>query len=258
MLALICSLFIGLVVGLLGSGPAILSLPVFIYLKEEALAPAVLMSLVVGAVFSIVGSYSRTSNISIKSILFFLPVSILGSFYGVKYSSIIPEFWRIALLSCISFLAAGLIFYKLYKSNKNQSKELMSLKLNFFNILIFVFFSYILGFLSALLGVSGGFLIIPLFVGIFALSLPVAVATSLFLSIANSLLALIFYYQKNSIKDFLELDWVFLSQFLVLGIVGVILGLKFSSKVSHIALKKILGAFLFLLGLLNLYQAVLS
>lgn len=257
MLVLFCALCIGLIVGLLGSGPAILSLPVLLYMQGESFSSAILMSLIVGAIFSSFAGWGRITNVSVKSAMLFLPPAILGSFFGVNYSAEVSEFWRILLLSVVSFLAAGLIFYKLYKEKTGFSQKVNfdNPDINVLNILFFLFFSCVLGFLSALLGVSGGFLITPLFIGVFSLPLSVAVATSLFLSVLNSVLALFFYYQKNYFNSFLNLDWNFLSQFLAIGLAGVVLGVKFSKNIPQVILKKILGSFLFLLGLLNLYQA---
>lgn len=259
MVIFICAILIGSIVGLLGSGPAILSLPLLLYIKGETLSTAVLMSLIIAAALSAVGGFSRLRDISIKSILLFLPAALVGSFYGVKYSFIISEFWKIILLSFVSFIAAGLIFFKLNRQKKLKEKimDFLSPHLSTSNIIIFVFFSYILGFLSSLLGISGGFLMTPLFIGVFSLNLPVAVATSLFLSLFNSLFALFFYYQKHGVSPFLQLDWVFLSLFLVLGLMGVVLGLKFSRYTSPDILKKILGVFLLFLSVVNLYQAFL-
>lgn len=244
---------------LLGSGPAILSLPLLLYIKGESLGTAVLMSLIIGAVLSAVGGFYRIRNASIQSILLLLPTSIIGSFFGTQYSFIISEFWKIILLSCVSFIASGLIFFKLYKQKKLKKPivDFLYPPLSINNIIFFILCGYVLGFLSSLLGVSGGFLIAPLFVGVFSLNMSIAIATSLFLSVLNSLLALFFYYQKNGINQFLQLDWIFLSWFLVLGFLGVGLGIKLSKHTSQSILKNFLGVFLLFLGFLNLYQAFL-
>ncbi|MBE8222058.1 MAG: sulfite exporter TauE/SafE family protein [Bdellovibrionales bacterium] len=257
MLVFIFALLIGLIVGLLGSGPAILSLALLLYVKSESLATSVLMSLIIGGVLSFTGGCYKIKNASIKSILLFLPTSLVGSFFGTKYFFLVSEFWKIILLSCVSFMAAGLIFFKLYKQNKLNKPDFLTPVLNVNNIIFFILFGYCLGFLSSFLGISAGFLIAPILVGALYLNISTAIATSLLLSIINSVVALFFYYQKNGINQFLQLDWTFLSWFLILGIIGVVLGIKFSQHASQRVLKKYLGIFLIFLGFLNLYQAFL-
>ncbi|MBE8163329.1 MAG: sulfite exporter TauE/SafE family protein [Bdellovibrionaceae bacterium] len=256
MLILFCALGIGGVVGLLGFGPALLSLPVLLYIKGDSFTSAVLMSLIIGMVFSSVAGWSRISDISIKKAAVFFPLAALGSSFGVHYSTSLIEFWRVILLSVVSFIAVGLIFYRLYKDKvgRRANTQQLSSKARVVNIFFFLCCSYIVGFLSAILGVSGGFLMTPLFIVAFSLPLSVAVATSLFLSVVNSIIALFFYYQSQPLNNFLKLDWYFLLQFLIIGILGVIVGVKFAKRCPSVVLKKLLAGSLFLLGLWNLYQ----
>lgn len=93
----------------------------------------------------------------------------------------------------------------------------------------------IVGVITGLLGAGGGFLIIPTMVLYLKLPMKTAVGTSLLIIAINSLFGFLF-----SLKQF-EYEWKLLIGFTIIAIAGILIGNKFSEKISGFALKKGFG-----------------
>ncbi|MGC9385965.1 MAG: sulfite exporter TauE/SafE family protein, partial [Hydrogenovibrio sp.] len=104
-----------------------------------------------------------------------------------------------------------------------------------------------------LVGVGGGFLIIPALVLLGGLSMRLAVGTSLVIIAAKSFVG---FYEYLNVLDALQLqlDWQVVGLFSVLGIIGGWLGHKVSRRVDQGLLKRIFSVFLVLIGVFILYK----
>ena len=86
------------------------------------------------------------------------------------------------------------------------------------------------GVLTGLVGAGGGFLIIPALVLFSKLPMRKAVGTSLFIIAAKSLIGFTGDIGHTNI------DWIFLGSFSVISIVGIVMGMKFSKRISPCSL----------------------
>jgi uncharacterized membrane protein YfcA len=110
----------------------------------------------------------------------------------------------------------------------------------------------VVGVITGLVGVGGGFLIIPALVLLGGLSMRIAVGTSLFIIAAKSLLG--FYkYVDVLAKEDLGVNWNLLVVFTLIGIVGSFLGGKASQFIPQQKLKRGFGYFLIVMGVYILY-----
>ena len=104
----------------------------------------------------------------------------------------------------------------------------------------------LVGFLTGLLGVGGGFVIVPVLVMALGYPMADAVGTSLLVIAVNSAAALL------SRSEHMELDWVVLGPFLAASVAGSLAGHRSADRLPAAALKK---AFATLLVLVAAYVA---
>ena len=113
----------------------------------------------------------------------------------------------------------------------------------------------IVGVVTGLVGVGGGFLIVPALVLLGGLTIHAAVATSLVI-IALKSYSGFYKYMEVLDQQNLQLDWQTLMIVTGLGVVGSIAGAKLANRVPQGKLKKVFGYFLIVMGLYILARSV--
>src|SRR6185503_20391192 len=104
------------------------------------------------------------------------------------------------------------------------------------------------GFITGLLGAGGGFLIIPALVFFIKLPMKTAIGTSLVIISINSLFGFLF-----TLKQF-EYDWQLLILFTLIAMAGVLIGNKFTEKISANSLRKIFGGLVIIMAIYILVE----
>jgi uncharacterized membrane protein YfcA len=102
--------------------------------------------------------------------------------------------------------------------------------------------------LTGLVGVGGGFLIVPALVLLARLPMKLAVGTSLLVIALNAATGFWGYL------GLVEVRWGFMAAFGGVAIVGILIGTRLVRHVPAAALRNAFGAFLILMGLFILYQ----
>lgn len=253
----VASVFIGLVLGLLGGGGSILSIPILVYLFDVPPVQASAYSLFIVGVTSLVGAIPkyREHLVNLRTgILFGIP-SILTIFCTRKWLvPAIPEILftvgdfvftkRLLLLGLFAVLmvlaAIPMIRGKREVYSKNQR----------FRTFLVIVEGSLIGVLTGLVGAGGGFLIIPALVFLTGLPFKTAVGTSLFIISINSLIGFL--------GDFLNfsMDWPFLLLITGLAIAGILIGNQFSRKISTIRLRMAFGWLTLLMGCYILFREI--
>jgi len=183
-------LAIGLVVGTVGGGGAILALPVFVYVLGEGVSPASTASLIVvaiGAAFG-AGSQARDGQLCWNVALAFSLPAALGAYLGTVASSEVSPRTLVLAFVPIMLLAAGLTYARGADDSsqeKGRDKDCPRpafLRSGGSGIGV--------GALTGFFGVGGGFLIVPALT-ILGLSLRRAIATSLAIIAFTGIAALV-------------------------------------------------------------------
>ena len=251
----IASIFVGVVLGLLGGGGSILSIPILVYLfgVEPVLASA--YSLFIVGSTSLVGAIPkyREHLVNLKTGFLFGIPSIATIFITRKWIvPAIPDIvWqtdsfvlskRVLLLGLFAVL---MVFASIPMIR--GKREIASQNRKFRTFLVIVEGSLI-GFLTGLVGAGGGFLIIPALVFLTGLQFKTAVGTSLFIIAINSLLGFL--------GDWLNyaMDWQLLGSVTALAIAGILIGNRFSRKISSLRLRMAFGWFTLTVGLYMLLR----
>lgn len=245
----IASILIGVVLGLLGGGGSILSIPILVYLFGVEPVMASAYSLFIVGVTSFVGAIPkyREHLIHLKTgILFGIP-SIIAIFCTRKW--IVPAIpdvvfnagsfmltKRELLLGLFALLMVLASFSLIRKKNEIASNSQR------FRTFLVIIEGILIGFLTGLVGAGGGFLIIPALVFLTGLSFKTAVGTSLFIIAINSLFG--FFGDLLNYK----IEWGFLLSITALAVVGILAGNFLSRRILSFYLRKAFGWLTLLMG----------
>ena len=243
--AWIGALLIGISLGLLGSGGSILTVPVLVYLVGEPEKVAIAESLGIVATISLVGAipYAIRKEVHWKNVFYFGIPGMAGTYGGAALSVFLTGSMQLMIFATVMLIAAVMM---IRKPKELQVKDKQA------QIWLLITEGLVIGVITGLVGVGGGFLIIPALVLLGGLSMRIAVGTSLFIIAAKSLLG--FYkYVDVLAKEDLGADWNLLVVFTLIGILGSFLGGKASQFIPHQKLKRGFGYFLIVMGVYILY-----
>ena len=244
----IAILLMGFVLGLLGGGGSILTVPILVYLfKINAVTATAYSLFVVGSAACVgaVKSYNK-NNLNLKiGLLFSLP-GFIGVFISRAYivptlPVVIMETQSFVLTkdSFILMVFAMMMIMASYSMifGRSEIDDVKPLRGSVLGAMGFT-----VGLLTGFVGAGGGFIIIPVLNAFAGLDVKKAIGTSLFIISFNSLLGFL--------GDLLNLqpDWMFLAQLTILAVIGVLVGGYFNSKVPAKLLKKGFGFFVLVLG----------
>ena len=241
MLGYFLASLIGLSLGLLGGGGSILTVPILVYvLKMDPKVSIALSLAIVGttSLFGVIRHY-KNNNVNFKIALIFAPVAMIGTFMGAKISQMISGQTQLILFAVIMLLASIFIL----KGRKDTDKK--EVKLNY--ILISVV-AVAVGILTGVVGVGGGFLIVPALVLLAGASMKESVGTSLFIISLNS------FSGFSGYIGLVEIPWIFLLKFTSFSVVGIFIGASLVKFISQNSLKKAFAVFLIIMGFFILYK----
>ena len=246
----ILGIFIGISLGLIGSGGSILAIPTLVYLMLIPPSIATTYSLFIVGLSALIGSINGIRNglLDYKVALFFGLPSVISIF--------IMRMWLVPLLPEIFFTINGFVVSKdlfimivfsllmitasfsMIKKQKlsiSSSKSVQKLNLGIMGTIV--------GALTGFVGVGGGFLIIPTLVFSAKLTMQKAVATSLTIVAFNSLIGFAGSMNQHPI------DWKFLLSFTGFAVAGIFVGMYLNKKISNEKLKPAFGWFVLATGI---------
>jgi uncharacterized membrane protein YfcA len=253
------ALIVGLVLGLIGGGGSILTVPILVYFLGLNPIIATAYSLFVVGSTALVGTIRniRQNNIDFKTALVFAVPSIITVF--MIRSLVIPNLPEvifsvgnfrltnslfIMLLFAFIMLLAG---WSMIKSKEIPDDDVIK---KFDNNHYFAIGTQAIGIgvLAGLVGAGGGFLIVPALVLLVKLPIKKAISTSLFIIAIQSLIGFL-----GDLKT-ITIDWHFLLTFTAISIIGIFIGLALSKKVSPKHLKRGFGYFTIVMAIFILYK----
>jgi len=187
LLAVPFGLVIGLIVGAVGGGGAILALPVLVYVLGEGVGPASTASLIVIAVAAAVGAgaLARHGRICWRVALLFSAPAAIGSSLGTLANTAVGGRLLILTFVPIMFLAAGATWQRSGVDRADETGECPPAR-----TAAVLLAGLGIGALTGFFGVGGGFMIVPVLTLGLGLAFRRAVATSLVIITITGLAAL--------------------------------------------------------------------
>ena len=241
MLAVPGAIAIGLSLGLLGSGGSVLTVPVLIYLVGQDEKVAIASSLFVVGSIALAGGaqFLRAGFIQWRSVLIFGLPGMVGTYLGAALSAYVSGVMQLTLFALV-MLVASILMLRPFDLQHAERCERAAWKIAGDGLIV--------GVVTGLVGVGGGFLIVPALVLLGGLSMHQAVATSLII-IALKSFSGFFKYLDVLEQQSLQLDWKTLGIVTALGIIGSVAGSKLARRLPQEKLKRWFGYFLIVMGI---------
>jgi len=247
MLAIPGAIAIGLSLGLLGSGGSVLTVPVLVYLLGQDEKVAIAGSLFIVGSIALAGGlqFVRAGFVQWRSVLVFGLPGMLGTWLGAVLAAHVSGVMQLALFAIV-MLAASYLMLRPLDLEHASSRERAAWKIAADGLVV--------GIITGLVGVGGGFLIIPALVLLGGLSMHQAVATSLII-IALKSYSGFWKYLDVLEQQSLELDWKTLLLVTALGIAGSVAGSRLARRLPQDKLKRWFGWFLVVMGIYILVRS---
>mgnify|MGYP002619745204 FL=1 len=255
----LAALLIGVVLGLIGGGGSILTVPVFVYLFGINPVTATAYSLFVVGLTALAGTLQnlRKGLVDIKtaivfSIPAFIAVYVTRRFIVPNIPENLVTFGDFTLTKSIAIMVffAIIMLVASWSMIRNKRPEPEPGTALVYNYPLIVIEGFVIGILTGMVGAGGGFLIIPALVLLAKLPMKKAVATSLLIIAAKSLIGFI-----GDIET-MELDWRFLMLFSLLSIIGIFAGIQLNRFFDGKKLKKAFGWFVFIMAFYILFREI--
>ncbi len=215
---------VGLVLGALGGGGAILAVPVFVYVLGQTPAQATAGSLVVVGLSALIGviPHARAGHVRLVDGLVFGVLGVLGSLAGSLASTSVPGHVLMSIFAILLLVVAGLMIRKLRRKDEDSGEGRPR------SWLLRVVAATGVGLLTGLLGVGGGFVVVPVLMLMLGFRMAVAVGTSLVVIAVNALSSLAF---RASVG--LDIDWTLTLTFAAFAVLGSLFGRRVGKAVGQ-------------------------
>ncbi|MEC9464959.1 MAG: sulfite exporter TauE/SafE family protein [Myxococcota bacterium] len=242
-LAGILAIVIGLIMGTLGGGGAVLSVPMLTYLFELEPKVAIATSLLVVASTSVVATvgHARRGNVDWSTAGLFGVAAMVGGYVGGRLG---VYFSGPVLLILFGILMTVSALGMLKGSSKERYAHLEPGKRS----AVWVIFlqGLLVGGAAGLVGAGGGFLIVPCLVLLGGMPIHRAVGTALVVIALQSFAAYLGHAKHVTI------DWAMASVVMGGAAVGAVLGVKLAPRVPAARLRTAFGIFVLMMALLIL------
>lgn len=240
---------IGVSLGLLGSGGSILTVPVLVYLLGQDEKVAIAGSLFIVGTIALAGSfqYLRAKLIDWRNVGIFGVPGMAGTYLGAMLAAYVPGIVQLSLFAVVMLLASYLMLRPIKLQQNSNSTPRAAWKIAIDGLLV--------GVMTGLVGVGGGFLIVPALVFLGGMTMHRAVATSLVIITLKSYSG---FYKYMDVLDEqgLALDWNALWVVTGLGIAGSFAGASVAGRLPQATLQKWFGYFLIIMGITILARSL--
>ncbi len=243
LVSLVLGFGIGGSLGLLGGGGSILTVPALVYLVGQTPQVAVATSLVIVGANSALGAFFHRAqgNLNWRIAVAFGGTGMIVSYFAAGLSKqFSPNVLMVAF--ALLMLIVGLMLVRqgssLHKARAMDDLPLGKVLLGGASV----------GALTGILGVGGGFLIVPALVMLIGMPIHQAISTSLVVITMNSLAGFLGHLSG------MTLDLPLVSIFIVAGILGTFIGVRLGRRLDAALLRKTFALFVISLSLFLLYD----
>lgn len=235
---------IGLSLGLLGGGGSILTVPALVYLVGQSPQAAITTSLAIVGANSIVGAnfHRRQGTLNWHVALLFGGAGMLVSYVAAGMS----RNWLSPTALLVAF-AGLMIVIGLLMLRPPPAATVGDVQLQWPVVLAS---GAGVGLLTGILGVGGGFLIVPALVMLIGLPMAQAVGTSLLVIAMNSAAGFLGHLGEGAF------DWALVIVFVTAGLAGTYTGSRLAGRLPAARLRRLFALFVIVLGVLLLIDNV--
>lgn len=241
-LALLFGVVIGLLLGTVGGGGSILTVPILVYALDLGVHEATATSLLIVGATALIGAvpHARAGRVALKTALTFGGAGIVGAFAGTWLNARVSGPVILALFGALMLVVASRMAFGA-KPAATGSAPGAGLH---WSVLAT---GLIVGFMTGFFGVGGGFLIVPALVLILRLPMRLAVGTSLVVIAINSAAGVAAHLERGGMNVPLA------ALFVAGGVMGALTGSRFAGRTDEALLAR---AFAFLVAGVGAYLIV--
>jgi len=234
------ALVIGITLGLFGGGGSILTVPVFVYVLGFDPKLAIAMSFPVVGATSLVGAVGhwRAGNVRLSSALLFGLVAMAGAYGGARASGLLDGRAQLLILGVVMAAAAVMMLRSARYTAEAGAERPPSSALYLVALAV--------GGLTGVIGIGGGFLIVPALVVFGQVPMREAVGTSLLVIAMNCVSG----YAGQ--RDARAVPWLLVITFTA--IAGIVAGTRLARFVPQRTLKRGFAVLLLVIASLVLWQ----
>jgi uncharacterized membrane protein YfcA len=253
---IIAGLITGLLLGVFGSGGSIITTPALLYLLDVEPKSAIAMSLGIVAVTATITAIQHwhRGNVNLRVTAIFGLFGVAGTYAGALLGVITPVVIQLVLFAVVMYAAA----WRMLKPAPLMSRSVGAAAVDtceggdcetphYGHIALH---GIGVGVLTGLVGVGGGFLIVPALVLLSGLSMKRAVGTSL------SIVALKSFAGFAGYAGAVAIDYGLMAMFTTIAIVGSVAGSMLGHRLPAEHLKKGFGLFLILVASYILFNQI--
>jgi uncharacterized protein len=255
----IAIILMGVSLGMFGSGGSIFTIPILVYFFSISPLLAVTQSLLIVGITALVGGirYTMQGSVHMKTVFFFAIPGLLGTYLARLYIlPLIPDplfsfgFFSLTkggllmlVFSILMIMAALSMFKKKLIYAENHSRVPPILLLTFQGLLV--------GITTGLIGIGGGFIIVPVLIHLLDLPMKMAVGCSLLIIALNALFGFAISYINGT-----SLDLNATGMILAGALVGLFIGTLMSKIILEDTMKKTFAAVILLTGAVVLIDQI--
>lgn len=232
-LGIVASLLIGVLLGLLGGGGSILTVPLLVYVLGVEPRTAIAMSLlVVGATSAFAaGLHAQAGRVRWRTAFVFGAGGMVGAYVGGRLAHLLPPSLLLLLLSAVMVAAAVAMLRRKEGPADATAAPLAAAATGQVPVVRVLVQGVAVGSLSGLVGAGGGFLIVPALV-LLGLSTQVSVGTSLVVIALQCGAGLLGHLGH------VHIPWGLTATVLAMAVGGSVIGGKLAGRLSPATLRK--------------------
>lgn len=241
--AVLIGAIVGLLLGLIGGGGAVLIVPSMVYILHVDAHIALATTLIIVGVNALIGGVMAwwAGRTHIRTALPFGVAGIVTAYLGARISRLIPGDILLIAFSCMLLVIARVMY-----QGPSTAKPAVIQSRPLWHIMII---GASVGLVTGVLGIGGGFLIVPAMVLLIGMPMSEAVGTSLIVIAINSAASTLGHLDTH-------FDWTLIMWLLVGAVPSILISGRISPHISPKSLRHAFAIFVSVVAVIMLAENV--
>ncbi|MFM8205926.1 MAG: sulfite exporter TauE/SafE family protein [Actinomycetales bacterium] len=240
-LAIVCGIAIGSILGFVGAGGSMVAVPILIYIFGFTPIQATTASLVIvfaGALSGVIAKF-KENEVLIRDALVIWSLGLITNFGGAY---LLPKISEKLVLTGFALVLTAAGISMLVPQPTTRSERRMSTS-------ALIFLSLLIGAITGLFGIGGGFIAIPILILFYNVPPAKAAGTSLFIIAINTVTGFVAHYRHWS-----EVEWTYPILIALFAIITSRIAVRISTGLRQSTLKRVFALTVFAIACFTLFE----